>query len=106
MQTKCTLHTLALSVTKKISNTVQVWKTIPRFHLSKFLLGFRNLSSLLNSTYLLWLKVTDDCINIVQDFINKWHDLSHLNLNKMSAAFLCYFYEGITSHILDAIVGF
>lgn len=60
----------------------------------------------LNETYLLWLKVTDDCINIVQDFINKWHHLSHLNLNKMPAAFLRYLYEGITSHVLDTIVGF
>lgn len=59
-----------------------------------------------SQTYLLWLKVTDDCVNIVQDFINKWHDLSHLNLDKVSAAFLCYFYEGITSHVLDTVVGF
>lgn len=61
---------------------------------------FRNMSDLLR------LQVTDNRVNVVQYLIDEGHHLSHLNLDKMTATFLCNLDEGVTSHVLHTIVGF
>ena len=55
--------------------------------------------------HLLRLQVTDDSVDAVQNLINEWHYLPDLNLNKMTTAFLCYFYERVACHVLNTIVG-
>ena len=59
-----------------------------------------------STEYLLRLKVTYDCVDTMQNFLDKWHNLTNLNLNKVTTAFLCYFDECIACHVLNAIVCF
>jgi len=54
--------------------------------------------------HLLWLQVTDDRVDAVQNLINEWHYLPDLNLNKMTTAFLCYFDECVARHVLNTIM--
>lgn len=54
--------------------------------------------------HLLWLQVTDDGVNAIQYLINERHNLSDLNLNKMTTAFLRYFDERVTRHVLNTIM--
>lgn len=60
----------------------------------------------LQKAYLLWLEVTNDGVDSIQNFFNEGHYFPFLNLHKMSSAFLCYLYERITGHVLNTIMGF
>ncbi len=56
--------------------------------------------------YLLRLQVTDDGVDAIENLLYKWHHLSDLHQNKMPSAFLCYFYEGVASHVLHSVMCF
>ena len=56
-------------------------------------------------TDLLWLQVADDGVDVVEDLIDERHHLAHLNLNKMTPAFLGDLDEGVTCHVLHTVVG-
>lgn len=56
--------------------------------------------------YLLWLKVTDDCVDAIKYFLNEWHHLANLNLNEMPATFLRDFNKSVTRHVLNTIMCF
>ena len=56
-------------------------------------------------TDLLWLQVADDGVDVVEDLVDEGHHLAHLNLNKMAPALLGDLDEGVTRHVLHAVVG-
>lgn len=60
----------------------------------------------ISKLYLLWLQVANNCADVGQDFLDKRHHFPGLHLNEMAATFLCYLYEGVARHVLNAVVGF
>lgn len=54
---------------------------------------------------LLRLEVADDGVNVVEDFVDEGHHLSHLHLNKVAPALLGNLDERVTGHILNSIMG-
>lgn len=58
-----------------------------------------------DGTDLLWLQVTDDGVDVVEDLVDEGHHLAHLNLDKMTPALLGDLDEGVTRHVLHAVVG-
>lgn len=57
-----------------------------------------------NKTDLLRLEVTDDGVDVVEDLVNEGHHLTHLNLDKVTSTLLGNLDEGVTCHVLHAIV--
>ena len=55
--------------------------------------------------YLLWLQITDDGVDAVEDFLNEGHDLPDLHLHKVTPAFLCDLDESVAGHVLYTIMG-
>ncbi len=56
-------------------------------------------------TDLLRLEVTDDGVDVVQDLVYEGHHLSHLHLDEVAPALLGNLDEGVTSHVLNTIMG-
>lgn len=54
---------------------------------------------------LLWLEVTDDGVNVVEDLVDERHHLSHLHLDEVAPALLSDLDECVTGHILNSIMG-
>lgn len=54
---------------------------------------------------LLWLEVTDDCVDVVEDLINEGHHFSHLHLDEVSSALLGDLDECVAGHVLDTVMG-
>jgi hypothetical protein len=52
------------------------------------------------------LEVTDNGVDAVENFFNEGHHLSHLHLYKVAPALLSDLDEGVTRHVLHAIVRF
>lgn len=62
--------------------------------------------SLIEGVHLVWLEVTDDGPDVVQDVLNEWHHLQCLDLDKVSPTFLGYLDERVARHVLYTIVSF
>lgn len=58
-----------------------------------------------SSSDLLWLEVTDDSVDVIEDLIDEGHHLSNLYLDKVSSALLGNLDESVTGHVLDTIMG-
>ena len=54
--------------------------------------------------HLLRLQVTDDSVDAVQYFIDERHQLTDLHLHEVTTAFLSYFDERVTGHVLNTVV--
>ena len=55
--------------------------------------------------YLLGLQVTDDGVDVAQDFVYEGHHLAHLHLHKVAPALLCDLDECVARHVLHTVVG-
>lgn len=56
--------------------------------------------------YLLWLKITNDSVDVSKDFINEWTDLPDLDLHEVTATFLSDLNERVACHVLHSIMCF
>lgn len=53
----------------------------------------------------MWLEVTDDSVDVIEDLIDEGHHLSNLYLDKVPSALLGNLDESVTGHVLDTIMG-